>query len=63
MTEQKKSWIKCLKCGSYISTDTGYQYIPCACGAVAVDGGPEYTRIIGDSGTFEVVSDNDAEKE
>lgn len=48
--------VKCKVCGSYIRMDTGYDYIPCACGATAVDGGPEYARIIGDSNNWEIVA-------
>lgn len=48
--------VKCKVCGSYIRMNTGYTYIPCACGAIAVDGGQEYCRIIGDSDNWEIVT-------
>ena len=48
--------VKCRLCGSYIRMDTGYEYIPCACGKVAVDGGPDYCRIIGGSNNWEIVA-------
>lgn len=48
--------IKCKVCGSYIRTNTGYDYISCACGTIAVDGGPEYVRIIGGSNNWEIVT-------
>ena len=47
--------IKCKICGSYIRMDTGYDYIPCACGAIAVDGGSDYVRILGQSDNYEIV--------
>lgn len=47
--------IKCKICGSYIRMDTGYDYIPCACGAIAVDGGPDYVRVIGHSNDYEII--------
>ena len=47
--------IKCLVSGRYISVDTNYEYIPCACGAIAVDGGPEYVRVIGQKDNWELV--------
>lgn len=50
-----KEAIKCLKCGSYISVNTGYDYIPCACGAIAVDGGSEYVRVVGEKDNWEFI--------
>lgn len=55
---KKTSWVRCNKCGSYISMDTRYEYIKCACGAVAVDGGEYYTRIIGNSENWNIVPGN-----
>lgn len=54
-----KTYIECQKCGSRINVDTGYDYIPCACGAIAVDGGPDYCRIIGHKENYKLVSDED----
>ena len=51
-----KNAVKCKVCGSYIRINTEYDYIPCACGAIAVDGGPEYVRIIGDFNNWEIVA-------
>lgn len=51
-----KNAVKCKVCGSYIRINTEYDYIPCACGAIAVDGGPEYVRIIGDPNNWEIVT-------
>ena len=48
--------VKCKVCGSYIRMNTGYNYISCACGAIAVDGGLEYCRIIGVSDNWEIVT-------
>lgn len=44
-----KNAIQCLNCGSVIRKDTDYEYIPCACGLIAVDGGPHYVRVIGNT--------------
>ena len=52
---EKEIWVRCLKCGSMINTDTDYQYIECACGKIAVDGGKEYYRIIGEKENYEIV--------
>lgn len=54
-----EKYVKCLKCGSCINVDTGYDYIPCACEAIAVDGGPDYCRIIGNPQDYEIVCKED----
>ena len=48
--------IKCKVCGSYIRMDTGYNMIECVCGSVAVDGGPNYVRILGNQYDWEIVA-------
>lgn len=48
--------VKCRVCGSYIRMDTGYTIIECACGSVAVDGGPDYVRILGNTNNYEIVA-------
>ena len=48
--------VKCRVCGSYIRMDTEYDFIPCACGTIAVDGGPDYVRILGHSDNWEIVA-------
>lgn len=40
--------IKCLKCGDTPYSSHRHDYRTCKCGAVAVDGGAEYLRRIGD---------------
>ena len=59
--QRKTSWVKCNKCGSYVSMDTDYRQIECACGAIAVDGGELYTRIIGNKEDWHIASDNKKE--
>lgn len=53
---QMEDAVKCRICGSYIRTNTGYDCIPCACGAVAVDGGDQYVRILGNKDDYEIVA-------
>ena len=48
--------VKCRVCGSYIRMNTGYTYIPCACEAIAVDGGDYYCRILGNQNDWEIVA-------
>ena len=57
-----KNYIRCKKCGSCISVDTGYDYIPCACGAIAVDGGPDYCRVIGEHDDWEYIEEDGEEE-
>lgn len=52
---EKEVWVQCLKCDSMINMDTNYQYIECVCGKIAVDGGKEYCRIIGEKEDYEFV--------
>lgn len=48
--------VKCRICGSYIRFDTNYSLIECACGTIAVDGGSDYVRIIGNQNDWEIVA-------
>jgi hypothetical protein len=40
--------IKCLQCGDVIYSRTTHDYRCCTCNSCAIDGGFEYTRIIGE---------------
>jgi hypothetical protein len=35
---------QCLKCGDEIESKHVHDYVPCSCGAIAVDGGKEYFK-------------------
>ena len=52
------SYVKCLKCGSCINTNTDSKLIYCACGAVGVDGDGTYTRILGNEKNYRIISSN-----
>jgi len=52
----KISGIKCKNCNATIYSRARHDYHYCLCGAVAVDGGRDYMKIIGDMETFEIVS-------
>lgn len=41
----------CLSCGDKIFSAHRHDYVTCTCGAIAVDGGQEYLRRVGDLGT------------
>lgn len=38
----------CLSCGDYIFSRHRHDFVHCTCGSIAVDGGQEYLRRIGD---------------
>ena len=42
-----KNMIQCKKCGEIIESKTVHDFVVCKCGAVAVDGGHDYLRRIG----------------
>jgi hypothetical protein len=40
--------VTCLGCGDFIVSKHRHDYVECTCGAIAVDGGQEYLRRVGD---------------
>ena len=63
--------VQCKNCLSIIPCNTGYRFIECSCwdgpaGAenpgIAVDGGPDYCRYIGNYENFTFLRDYDPEK-
>lgn len=51
-------YVQCKVCGQRIPIDTKYQYIECNCGTIAVDGGENYCRIIGEKENWQIVQIN-----
>lgn len=49
--------IKCKKCGDVIESKTLHDYVACRCGAVAVDGGHDYLRRLGNFDNWEEMSE------
>jgi len=49
--------IKCLKCGDIIESKDRHDFVWCKCGAVAVDGGLEYRKRVGDIFNIEDLSE------
>lgn len=49
--------IKCKKCGDIIKSKSTNDYKKCSCGAVAVDGGKDYLKRMGDEGNYEEFSE------
>lgn len=48
--------IKCKKCGDIIESKSTNDYKKCICGAVAVDGGNQYLKRIGNEEDYEELS-------
>ena len=49
--------IKCKKCGDIIEVKSTNDYKKCSCGAVAVDGGKDYLKRIGNEENYEELSE------
>ena len=49
--------IKCKKCGDIVESKDGWNFKKCNCGAVAVDGGHDYLRRVGDEDDYIELSD------
>ena len=48
--------VRCLECGDYPFSAHRHDFRPCKCGAVAVDGGMDYLRRVGEPVRMEDVS-------
>ena len=48
----QETFIKCKKCGTEICFDTRKKMVPCACGAIFVDGSEDYVRVGGDEKAY-----------
>ena len=49
--------IKCKKCGEIIESTHTHDFKYCKCGAVAVDGGKDYLKRLGNFDDFEELSE------
>lgn len=47
-----KNKAKCAKCGDTIESKHRHDFVYCECGAIAVDGGKDYLRRIGELTSF-----------
>ena len=56
--EKISNKIKCKKCGNNIESKSTNDYKRCSCGAVAVDGGTEYLKRIGNENDYIELSIN-----
>ena len=51
--------IKCKKCGEIIESTSRHDFKFCKCGAVAVDGGKDYLRRVGNKDDYEGRDDDE----
>lgn len=51
----KRMAIKCKKCGDTVFSRTTHDFRYCGCKLVAIDGGGDYTRIIGEQKDYETL--------
>jgi hypothetical protein len=51
---------KCLRCGDVIESTHRHDFRWCSCGAIAVDGGQEYLRRVGDLSVIAELSEYDS---
>ena len=49
--------VKCLVCGDIIESKSRHDFKWCSCGNIAVDGGREYLRRVGDLQKYEDLSE------
>lgn len=47
--------VRCKKCGDIIESKTTHDHQICKCGAVHVDGGRQYTRVLGEPKDYETL--------
>jgi Zn finger protein HypA/HybF involved in hydrogenase expression len=49
--------VRCLKCNTVIESRSVHDFCQCPCGSIAVDGGKEYLRRVGNSEDIEELSE------
>lgn len=52
-----KSKIQCLKCWQVIESQHRHDFVRCGCGKVAVDGGSDYFKAVGDRADYLILAD------
>lgn len=57
MKKIKRNAVKCKHCGQVVESRYTHDFVLCKCGRVAVDGGKEYLRRLGDSNDYTELSE------
>ena len=47
-----RNWARCRKCGVVVESLYRHDFQTCKCGAISVDGGTAYHRMVGDPNDF-----------
>lgn len=55
----KHNRLKCVKCEDIIESKYRHDFVSCTCGAVAIDGGSDYVRILGNYEDFEQLTEKE----
>ena len=59
-----KNMARCKKCGDIIESKNTHDFIKCSCGSIAVDGGKEYLKRVGNlNDTIELSEFENTEEE
>lgn len=48
-----RNMAKCKRCGDIIESKYSHDFVSCKCGAIALDGGTDYQRAIGNQEDFD----------
>lgn len=56
-TPTKRNRARCRRCGDVVESRSRHDLVTCQCGAIAVDGGQDYERRIGEPEDFEEIDD------
>jgi ribosomal protein L37AE/L43A len=48
---------KCRKCGDTIVSRHRHDFVRCKCGAIAIDGGLDYARAVGNFNDFQFITE------
>jgi len=49
------TWLQCLKCQDYVVSQHVHDFRTCQCGACSIDGGMEYTRVVGSPEDYQLI--------
>ena len=54
--------IRCKECKDLLHSKHRHDFVTCSCGAVSVDGGDDYCRIMGELNNVIIVNDDGSER-
>lgn len=54
--------LRCKKCGDVVQSMHTHDFRWCKCQSVAIDGGSDYTRVVGEPGDWEILEEQNSEE-